>query len=396
MVSQKLIHWILTLVVTFCSSDALATKITPDPDLANVQIDITKLPEFKGDKNNSKDLRVYITNLLEKYYGLEEEQLSKPSSKGVKAIRDLVHKTNNHYKDIKRPPIQCALSSLACLFEQKGGGNCGFSSFSLFNIYSAFDYKTRRFDIVNGSLKTAGAPGSPLEYTQSHAFTEVYLPEINKYVIQDSTFNSQWIDCKSKTPLNYAEIQKIFLLEEKMICALAGEFHYRQKQLPTLTEKHLVKYHNDYVGYPITIYQYDKARTKYSLRSSSQAPNKSEGTVVQLNQRFKTCGCQPNKIENMKSCHNCMNKNIPTVAFLGHLDSKKWTLQSRLKNNFFIYNPTKSSFQKGRFDDNWQKAFKANADTPGHKKEHWLHNSFYIDQVLDEKNLAHVNPQWEH
>jgi hypothetical protein len=59
-------------------------------------------------------------------------------------------------------------------------GYCGAAATLLFAAYKAFGFSTRLFDVVDGA---------DFNYAGSHVTTDVYLPSLGRYVLQDATYN---------------------------------------------------------------------------------------------------------------------------------------------------------------------------------------------------------------
>jgi hypothetical protein len=203
---------------------ALRTRATPLQlldDIASAApfpLNLSVAPPYEGGVDDYDYLRQYITDYAVRVYGVDPTLFDEPTMVSTGLLRDLVHKFNcsgadelyRLWKDGKTiaPPRQ----DVAETWRYPSSGDCGQMSYALFHLYRAFGYETNRTGTINGQIGPYGVQNS---YTQSHGTTEVYLPEINRFIVQDPTFNTVIIETATGQPLGWLEAHQVLTEAQK-------------------------------------------------------------------------------------------------------------------------------------------------------------------------------------
>lgn len=203
---------------------ALRTQATPLQvldDLASAApfpLDLSEAPPYEGGVDDYEYLRQFVTDYAVRVYGVDPTLFDEPTMVSTGLLRDLVHKFNystvEYLYDLWRngetiaPPRQ----DIGETWRYPSGGNCGQMSYALFHVYRAFGYETNRTGTINGQIGPFGVENS---YTQSHGTTEVYLPEIRRFVVQDPTYNTVILDTQTRQPLGWVEVHRVITQAQK-------------------------------------------------------------------------------------------------------------------------------------------------------------------------------------
>ena len=86
-------------------------------------------------------------------------------------------------------------NDVALAFRYPAQGLCGLVSWQMWEVFRAFGYDARRIDSIDGAVGvgTYVDPNTGT-YSQSHSTSEVYVTDLDKWIIQDATFNFLYND----------------------------------------------------------------------------------------------------------------------------------------------------------------------------------------------------------
>ena len=366
----------LSLIVFFLAANIFAAiaHVQVDPEIKKNDYNFKNHTPYKGASGDDEAFKRYIQESLIKIYGLSTNDLIEPSLATLVKIRDFTHQMNAIYKKRLQPDLQCLLQNADCMFTKKGGGTCGFVSLSLFNIYSILGYPARRYDVVDGSLKTMKAHNH-FDYRDSHAFVEVYLPSLKKFVLQDPTYNHFWNHCESKEPLSYFELQQLLYKKDEIPCLVSGPMNHKNYPKGQVSNRLYINLLDDYLGFIVSIYfTQNGKRLHYSSRDLARFKYKKlfpDKESLQIASRG--CGCKKSK---MTQCLKCLNNKGDAIGIEG---LNTFGIQAQVGKNIYFFTPRDSKFYSGRFDRLWYK----NVSWGAHLRfqEHWINRFSNIHSI---------------
>jgi len=126
-----------------------------------------------------------IDKLMEKKETYSNDYFAIPTVKNTSVLRDYVHhQLTKEHLDLEKADYGSGKASmlqvLKWLETKEYRVQCGGLAQILFGIYRGLGYSAVLSDWVDKA---------PFYYTDSHMLVEVYIPELNKYIIQDPSFN---------------------------------------------------------------------------------------------------------------------------------------------------------------------------------------------------------------
>lgn len=158
-------------------------------------------------------LAKYALKELEKKQGLySKDYFAIPTVENTSLLRDYVHhKLTKEHESLEKVNRKAGkLRVLRWLEDQKYRVQCGGLARILSGIYRGLGYSAVLCDWVDME---------PSYYTDSHTLVEVYIPELGKYIIQDSAYNMVVIH--NNVPINTLELMSLLkdgkVLEKKEI-----------------------------------------------------------------------------------------------------------------------------------------------------------------------------------
>ena len=158
----------------------------------------------------------YVLKELRKRERLQNQDFfAIPTVESTSVLRDYVHhKLTKEHESLEKAPYgrgkASMLQVLKWLDDKKYRVQCAGLAQILFGIYRALGYSAVLSDWVDMS---------PSYYTDSHMLVEVYIPELEKYIIQDPSYNMMVL--YNDMPINTLELISLLrngqVLENKEI-----------------------------------------------------------------------------------------------------------------------------------------------------------------------------------
>lgn len=150
-----------------------------------------------------KRLAKYVSNELKKGGLYSQDYFDIPRVENTSVLRDYVHhKLTKQHEGLKKAPYGggkvSMLQVLKWLEEKKYMVQCAGLAQILFGIYRGLGFSAVLSDFVDMS---------PSYYTDSHMLVEVYIPELEKYIIQDPSFNMMVLH--NDRPINTLELMSL-------------------------------------------------------------------------------------------------------------------------------------------------------------------------------------------
>lgn len=126
-----------------------------------------------------------------------------PTLENTSVLRDYVHhKLTKEHESLEKASYEggkvSMLQVLKWLSDKKYRVLCGGLSQILLGIFRGLNYSA----VLSNWIDL-----TPSHYTDSHMLVEVYIPELNKYIIQDAAYNM--IVTHNGTPLNTLELARL-------------------------------------------------------------------------------------------------------------------------------------------------------------------------------------------
>ncbi len=154
--------------------------------------------------------RYVIKRLAEKDDIYRKDYFDNPTIENTSVLRDYVHHrlTKDHLNLKKAVYVNgktSMLQVLQWLEEKTFRVQCGGLAQILFGIYRGLGYSAVLCDWVDKD---------PSNYTDSHILVEVYIPQLNKYIIQDPSFNIMVTYCNK--PIGTLELMRL-LQDQKIV-----------------------------------------------------------------------------------------------------------------------------------------------------------------------------------
>ena len=156
-----------------------------------------------------------LEELSQKEDFYSQDYFAVPTVENTSGLRDYVHhKLTKQHESLEKAHYgggkASMLQVLKWLDDKKYRVQCAGLAQILFGIYRALGYSAVLSDWVDMS---------PSYYTDSHMLVEVYIPELEKYIIQDPSYNMMVLH--NNTPINTLELMSLLrngqVLENKEI-----------------------------------------------------------------------------------------------------------------------------------------------------------------------------------
>jgi Ca2+-binding RTX toxin-like protein len=178
------------------------------------------LPAYEGGRNDLAYLRSYVTDGVARTYDVDPSVLQKATMFSTSLVRDFVHRAiyqsgnSTTYAELRAadPNFNSNVrSDVAAALRYPASDSCGLMGYQLFRVFEALGYDCERIGAVEGDL-VGGVPGqfrmfsTGLNYSNAHVTTQVFVEDLGKFVIQDSTFNLLFTD-ESGVPLSMNELR---------------------------------------------------------------------------------------------------------------------------------------------------------------------------------------------
>lgn len=144
------------------------------------------LTDYTGGTQDLAYLKQWVLDQVTEIYGVDPTVFDAASLVSTSILRDFVHRalyqttTPDDIYDIAMRPEFLGWGDVALGFRYPAFGLCGFMSWQMYQVYRAFGYKTSEISTTN--------PNDPT-WRDGHVFTEVYVEDLGKSIVQDATFN---------------------------------------------------------------------------------------------------------------------------------------------------------------------------------------------------------------
>jgi Ca2+-binding RTX toxin-like protein len=186
------------------------------------------LPNYSGPTNDLGYLKDWVLGLVTEIYGVDAGLFDTSTVVSTTILRDFVHRalyqveTPMNYTEIyARPDLD--YDDVAYPFRFDLRGLCGDMAWQLFSVFRAFGYQTTAIHTINGPFGT---------WTDSHATSQVYVSDLDKYVIQDATFNFIYRDNAGEM-LSFEEARIANLAGTLVFDGFADYRYYAENLVPT-------------------------------------------------------------------------------------------------------------------------------------------------------------------
>ncbi|MEZ5849059.1 MAG: calcium-binding protein [Hyphomicrobiaceae bacterium] len=144
------------------------------------------LPAYTGSTTDLAYLKQWVLAQVTAIYGVDATLFDTSTVVSTSVLRDFVHRalyqttTPNDYADVVASPSFLGFDDVARSFRYPMWGLCSEMAWQEWQVFRAFGYQTNTIATINGDLS---------DWTDSHSMTQVYVSDLGKYIIQDSTFN---------------------------------------------------------------------------------------------------------------------------------------------------------------------------------------------------------------
>lgn len=146
------------------------------------------LPNYDGGPGDYNYLKSYVLGLVTDIYGVPADIFSTATIFSTSLLRDFVHRaiyqstTHEYIDDIaaRGGLLVPQTEDVATALRYPAWGLCGLLAWQEFQVFRAFGYDTNLLAFINNDI---GA------FTDSHTTTEVFCEDLNRYIVQDATFN---------------------------------------------------------------------------------------------------------------------------------------------------------------------------------------------------------------
>jgi Ca2+-binding RTX toxin-like protein len=144
------------------------------------------LPEYLGSTSDLAYLKDWVLDQVTSIYGVTASVFDTATVYSTSILRDFVHRAlyqtmdPNFIEDITPTSEFAGWNDVALGFRYPAYGLCGFMAWQMWEVYRAFGYDTHDISTINEDVTT---------YTDGHVTTQVWVTDLQQYIIQDATFN---------------------------------------------------------------------------------------------------------------------------------------------------------------------------------------------------------------
>jgi hypothetical protein len=171
---------------TYEDASAVVAAASPEP---------FSLTPYAGSMTDLAYLRQWTLEQVNAIYGVSADAFDTPTVYSTTILRDFVHRALYQIEPSvptidELGPAFLVWDEVAIAFRYPAQGLCGLMALQMWDVFRAFGYDTRRVDSINGDVG-ASTFVDPVNgtYTQSHVTTEVYVTDLDKWIVQDATFD---------------------------------------------------------------------------------------------------------------------------------------------------------------------------------------------------------------
>lgn len=161
------------------------------------------LPNYTGGEFDLSYLKNWVLGQVETIYDVTADAFNEATIYSTSILRDFVHRAL--YQETGREDISDISANedllypqtldVATAFRYPAYGLCGLMAWQEYQVFRAFGYQAHDIATLNSNTDA---------YTDSHVTTEVYLTDLDKFIVQDATFNFILED-NDNNPLSYFE-----------------------------------------------------------------------------------------------------------------------------------------------------------------------------------------------
>jgi len=148
------------------------------------------LPSYTGGQTDLNYLRDYVTEIVTEFYGSVASDFLVATEYSTTILRDFLNRAifypNTMPARVDVDSLYPQYEDVAGLLRYPAGDQCGGVSFQLYQVYRAFGYDAAYLGAIDGPVGIEDSVGT---YTTAHVTTVVDIPELNKWIIQDSYCN---------------------------------------------------------------------------------------------------------------------------------------------------------------------------------------------------------------
>jgi Ca2+-binding RTX toxin-like protein len=177
------------------------------------------LSNYTGGASNLTYLRDYVKNEVARIYDIDKSLLNEATMFSTTLLRDFIHRAiyenldSTTYAELRADGVALPAmrTDVAAALRYPASDSCALMGYQLFRVYEALGYDSQQVSAVEGDL-TGGVPGqwrqfaTGVNFDNSHSTTQVFVKDLGKYVIQDSTFNLLFAD-RNGVPLSMHELR---------------------------------------------------------------------------------------------------------------------------------------------------------------------------------------------
>jgi Ca2+-binding RTX toxin-like protein len=178
-------------------------------------------PAYVGGTADLGYLRDWVLDQVVAIYGGSASDFDLPTLYSTTILRDFVHRAL--YQIEPSVPTLTDIGPAFLGWEVASGfrypvqGSCGLLAWQMWEVFRAFGYDTRQVDSIDGDVGSNLATNPDTgTYSDSHVSSEVYVVDLDKWVVQDATYNFLYKDTQGDFLSWYearAQIYQGFILE---------------------------------------------------------------------------------------------------------------------------------------------------------------------------------------
>jgi Ca2+-binding RTX toxin-like protein len=188
-------------------------------------------PAYSGGTSDLGYLREWVLNQVVAIYGGSASDFDQATIYSTTILRDFVHRAL--YQIDSSVPTHEDLGSAFLGWEVASGfrypvqGACGLLAWQLWEVFRAFGFETRKVDSIDGDIDAYGG---------SHVSSEVYIPSLSKWVVQDATYNFLYLDNEGNFLSWYEAREAVY---EGFTLSFVGFHDYRSYQFSGAYSEHI-------------------------------------------------------------------------------------------------------------------------------------------------------------
>lgn len=149
------------------------------------------LPKYTGGIGDLAYLRGWVLNQVTQIYDVDAAVFDNATLLSTTILRDFVHRAIyqttevNNISAIRHTSAYLGADDVALAFRYPAFGLCGLLSAQQLAVFRSFGYDANTISSIEDN---------PDNYDDSHVMTQVYLTDLGRFIVQDSTFNCVYRD----------------------------------------------------------------------------------------------------------------------------------------------------------------------------------------------------------